>query len=40
VPPSGAVQLRLAPPLNNQRLNVHWAEQYEFAATLGEIKGP
>jgi hypothetical protein len=29
------IQLRLAPTLNNQKQRIHWAEQYEFAATLG-----
>lgn len=40
VPPSGAVQLRLSHPRNNQKRRVRWAEQYEFAATLGGTKGP
>jgi hypothetical protein len=30
-----AIQLRLGPPKNNQRLRVNWAKDYEFAATLG-----
>jgi hypothetical protein len=30
-----AVQLRLAPSRNNQRLRIHWAADYEFAATIG-----
>ena len=29
-----AVSLRLAPPQNNQKRKIHWAEEYEFAATL------
>ena len=29
-----AVSLRLAPPHNNQKRKIHWAEEYEFAATL------
>jgi hypothetical protein len=28
------IQLRLEPTRNNQRLGVHWAEDFEFAATL------
>jgi hypothetical protein len=30
-----AIQLRLAPPRNNQSLRINWARDYEFAATLG-----
>jgi hypothetical protein len=30
------VQLRLAPARNNQRIGIHWAEAYEFRATLGQ----
>jgi hypothetical protein len=29
------VQLRLEPSRNNQRAGVHWAAEYEFAATIG-----
>jgi hypothetical protein len=29
------LHLRLAPTKNNQKLGIHWAEQYEFAARLG-----
>ncbi len=29
-----AVQLRLAAPRNNQKRKIHWAEDYELAATL------
>jgi PD-(D/E)XK endonuclease len=29
-----AIQLRLAPTKNNQRVGVNWASQFEFAATL------
>jgi hypothetical protein len=29
-----AVQLRLAPTLNNQKRKIHWASEYEFAASL------
>ena len=31
-----AIQFRLAPTRNNQRSGVHWASEYEFAATIGE----
>ena len=34
-----AVSLRLAPPQNNQKRKIHWAEEYEFAATLWAL-GP
>ena len=30
------VALRLIPTRNNQRLAINWAEEYEFAATLGD----
>ncbi|MFL5969288.1 MAG: group I intron-associated PD-(D/E)XK endonuclease [Gaiellaceae bacterium] len=30
-----AIHLRMAPPKNNQNLRINWAENYEFAATLG-----
>ena len=33
------VHLRLAPSRNNQRLGIHWAENFEFAATLGAHDG-
>jgi hypothetical protein len=39
VPPGGTLQLRVTEPLNNQKLGVHWAEQYELAATLRRDKG-
>ena len=29
------MQLRIAPSRNNQAKGIHWAEQYEFGATLG-----
>jgi hypothetical protein len=29
------VRLRLAPCRNNQIVKINWAEDYEFAATLG-----
>ena len=29
-----AIQLRLAPSRNNQRVGINWAKDYEFAATL------
>jgi hypothetical protein len=34
-----AVHLRLAPTRNNQRRKVHWADDYDFGATLGGL-GP
>ena len=34
-----AVQLRVPPTLNNQRLRIHWAEQYQFEARLGGKRG-
>jgi hypothetical protein len=33
------VQLRLAPARNNQRDGINWAEDFEFAATLGPGRG-
>jgi hypothetical protein len=33
------VQLRLAPSKNNQRARIHWADEYDFAVTLGRL-GP
>ena len=29
------IQLRLRPTKNNQAEQIHWAKDYEFAATLG-----
>jgi hypothetical protein len=34
------VQLRLAPCRNNQRIGIHWAQDYEFGATLAKLNGP
>ncbi len=34
-----SIQLRLAPTRNNQRANVNWAKDFEFAATLGPHQG-
>jgi hypothetical protein len=34
-----AIQLRLAPPRNNQSLRINWGKDYEFAATLGAQRG-
>jgi hypothetical protein len=34
------LQLRLERPRNNQQVGVHWASEYELAATLGAGKGP
>jgi hypothetical protein len=36
IPPGGRLQLRLGKTANNQKLRVRWADQYDFAATLGE----
>jgi hypothetical protein len=33
------IQLRLGPTRNNQRLGVHWAEDFEFTATLAPPQG-
>jgi hypothetical protein len=33
------ILLRLAPTQNNQRRGIHWAEDFEFAATLGQHQG-
>jgi PD-(D/E)XK endonuclease len=35
-----AVHLRLAPCLNNQRVGIHWAREYEFGATIKRLNGP
>lgn|SRR5438309_2800867 len=35
-----AVQLRLAPTLNNQRQRVNWAQDFELGATLRRLQGP
>lgn len=35
-----AVQLRLAPTLNNQSVGVKWARDYELGATLSRLLGP
>jgi PD-(D/E)XK endonuclease len=34
-----AIQLRLSPTVNNQKLRVNWAEAFEFGATLGRHDG-
>jgi hypothetical protein len=34
-----AIQLRLGPTANNQRLGINWATDYEFEARLGRPKG-
>jgi hypothetical protein len=34
-----AISLRLGLPRNNQRLGVNWADDYDFAATLGRQSG-
>jgi PD-(D/E)XK endonuclease len=33
------IQLRIEPTRNNQKFGVHWAEDFEFAATLGRHQG-
>jgi hypothetical protein len=33
------IQLRLAPPRNNQQQGINWAKDFEFAATLGRHPG-
>ena len=33
-PGRSAIQLRLEPPLNNQRVGINWASEFEFGATL------
>jgi PD-(D/E)XK endonuclease len=38
-PRRAAVQLRLSPTKNNQKLGINWAEDYEFGATLSRHKG-
>ena len=35
-----AVQLRLGPTKNNQQRGIHWAEAFEFEATLPNRLGP
>ena len=35
-----AVQLRLAPPRNNQVRGIKWARDYELGATLARLSGP
>ena len=34
------VQLRIEPCLNNQQLRIHWAQDFEFGATIRRLKGP
>jgi hypothetical protein len=34
------IQLRLRPPKNNQTIGVNWADDFDFAATLGRLQGP
>jgi hypothetical protein len=33
------IQLRLGPTRNNQKLGIHWAEDFEFTATLAQLQG-
>ena len=35
-----AIQLRLEPSRNNQRLRVNWAEDFDFEARLMALLGP
>jgi PD-(D/E)XK endonuclease len=35
-----AVQLRVTPTLNNQQRRIHWAQDFEFGATIERLKGP
>jgi hypothetical protein len=35
-----AIQLRLAPTKNNQRVRINWAGDFELAATLERLAGP
>jgi PD-(D/E)XK endonuclease len=39
LPAEKHVNLRLSAPRNNQRLRINWAEEFEFAATLGRYYG-
>jgi len=34
------IHLRLGPARNNQKLGVHWANDFELAGTLERLKGP
>src|SRR5262249_30315798 len=36
-PRSQGIQLRLTPTLNNQRLPINWADDFDFAATLRRL---
>jgi hypothetical protein len=38
-PRRAAIQLRLAPTRNNQKLGINWADDYDFAATLAQPQG-
>jgi hypothetical protein len=35
-----AVQLRLTPTRNNQKMGIHWARDFELGATLSRLMGP
>ena len=35
-----ALQLRLGPSRNNQRLGINWADDFDFAARLRALVGP
>jgi hypothetical protein len=40
IPGRTCLQLRLPPCLNNQRIGVNWAEDFDFAARLRALAGP
>ena len=35
-----AITLRIDPCINNQRVGIHWAQEYEFEATIERLYGP
>jgi hypothetical protein len=37
--PTHEIRLRLTPARNNQRRGIHWADDFDFAATLGRDQG-
>jgi hypothetical protein len=37
--PTHEIRLRLSPPRNNQRRGIHWADDFDFAATLRNHQG-
>jgi hypothetical protein len=34
------IQLRLSPSRNNQVVGINWADDFDFGATISELKGP